>query len=649
MILNSGTITSRQNGIIFYGSGNDNNKITNSGTITVDDNGILLAGNGNMITNSGSISSDDNAIYIEGDDNTITNSGTLWTGADGGIGIAVIGDNAVVTNSGTITTTAGTNDGIHISGIAGGGVVTNSGSITSVGDGIDISSNGVTVTNSGSITANGGTSVDGIDVYDNNTIVNSGTITVANGMGINVDNGNNVTNSGTITATSGDGVFAAGSSNIISNSGKVIANAGDSFELRGKSNTLNLNAPSFLAGEINLSGSANTVNVRSGRSHSILWRIKGAADDAVNLSGPVPIFYNANYFGAGDGLLATYDPSGFAASFNSLGDLTRNVSGLVRARQPIAPAAAEEEAPQALAYAAPSSTSGAHDEAFSAVEEAPSRTNGVWISGFGSVSDYDGQGSSLDQDILQGGVAIGFDTALEDGWSLGALIGYGWSNMKSKGTATKSFENDANGAFAALYGQKRIGAAFAEATLAAGFQSHDNERFVNDSQASNGIALAKASYDSWWFAPELRLGVDFETGNGVTITPSAQIRYATQFSDGYTETGTVSAPASVDDNSMGLIETRLELAATKQIRAMHFTGRAGWQYRGNAGEDDVSVTLIGQKQDIGFDANLGHAAFVGLDAGAQLTDNLTLNVTTNAVFGEDSFGAGGQIRLTANF
>ena len=656
-VTNSGTLSSG-GGIEYLG---DNNTITNSGDITASSfYGIYVSGIGsvagsndsNTVTNTGTINAAQDGIYMDGDTNSVENSGAI-TATGRGINFDDDSDNNTVTNSGRITSS---NDGINFGSTTGGStnnVIVNSGTITTDNNGISFRGTGNdsnSITNSGTIRSKD----HGIFMNDSDqsTITNTGTITSGDDSGIGIyviGNQNVINHSGTITATKAgfEGIYiAGGTQNVINASGKIITNSGSVIEVTTNNNTVNINENSFFAGDINLSGSSNTVNINPGQSHSILWQLTGASDDTINFVGNVPVFYNST-----SGLVATYDPTIFAGSFNSLGDLTGNISGLIGTRLASGFAAGEDADGQVLGYADQTiEGKEAFDDLIATHNGSYARTTGFWVSGFGSFADYEGRGSSLDQDVTQGGIAAGYDTAFGEGWSLGILAGYNWASVDADSDTTSSFEQDTDGGFAALYGRKRFGDAFLAAALSGGFQSNDYQRTVNSSAASTGLVTANASYDSWWFAPELRAGMDFATAGGVILTTSALVRYTHQSADGYTESGsTASALASVDDSKLGILDTRLQLAAAKKIGGITLTGHAGWQHRASAGDDDVRVTLVGQSLDVGYDANTGHSGFAGIGASAQLSDSLKLDLSAEALRGQDSLSGSGKLKLTFTF
>jgi|GEM_PF-3662345 len=187
------------------------------------------------------------------------------------------------------------------------------------------------VTNRGTIQTSGAGAL-GIqsNATFNVTISNVGTILTSgsNAHGIqSLDNvgGAVVSNSGVIRT---NGVGAAGiedlnsANSMVANTGLIVSQQSDAIRMNGTGGTLNMGAPGYLGGAINFV-SYTTLNVTTGPSHSVSWWLPttNIAGGRASVSGDVPWFYDTT-----TGQFATIDPSGFAGTFNQLGD-TANLMG----------------------------------------------------------------------------------------------------------------------------------------------------------------------------------------------------------------------------------------------------------------------------------------------------------------------------------
>src|SRR6185312_2388513 len=160
-------------------------------------------------------------------DNLTVNVQQGATVTDNGTAAILLRDRNTITNNGTVTATS-TADAINA---GADNIVTNNGSISAAdGNAIKLGTNAslpaaANVTNNGTITI---TSFGfGISVGANHRVVNNGTISAGNGIGIQADTQNIITNNGTITAGSaGIGVQLKSPDNQFYNFGTLSASGG---------------------------------------------------------------------------------------------------------------------------------------------------------------------------------------------------------------------------------------------------------------------------------------------------------------------------------------------------------------------------------------------------------------------------------------
>ena len=561
-------------------------------------------------------------IQSSGNNKTIINSETITLSTSGAnnvaFGISSTYNNNIITNSGTITvsTSGASSDAYGIFSSGAGNTITNSGTITvTSGDyahGIyNYSGAGITITNSGTITLS--TSGAGDVAYgiisggSGHTITNSGTITVstsgasAHAFGIYSEGaGSTITNSGTITvSTSGAsasayGIYSTYNNNIITNSGKIIANT--AIYLSGTGNTLNILPNSYISGTITLPASA-TVNITTGPSHSIYYNL-GVTP---TFSGPTPGFINGTR-------AATFDPTVFKGSINELADLNNNI-----------------------ASSANKNLSNFKDRQFS-------------TSVFASQLEHKADAVNLKQEIDQLGVVFGYDYKLVD-TNLNFMAGYANSDLEANSRFAKSYNNKSKGPFIGVAGIYDAGLVNVNFGLTTGLLKHSHDRFVNDNEATNGEAHAKANYDSMFIAPEIGVSKKIKS-NDIIFSPKANVRYNYQSVDGYTETGS-NSNATVKSLDVGLVETNLELAGTKSLNKSSYTIKTGYLNRQSVGDHKATVTMIGQTNSIGFGDKSNNIYYAGVGADLNLA-NFKLSFDLNQYLG-DAEGVQGMVKLSNNF
>lgn len=404
---NSGTIASEQSVGVLHGSLADLT-ITNreGGVITGATSGIYGSAGGTLVVNNaGTIRGDgtydgfdavpDAGITIGTADSSVTNSGTI-SGAGAGITTVYLFDNTTnqlifladgtaVTNSGTIA--GESNDGVRL---IGGGSVTNSGSISGSGalgaDGVSmfradgqaeedyaaavtnadggaiagdrfgvILSGGGAIENVGSISGDlGGVVIqsqfNGEDAGLTGTLVNSGTISSANGVGaqfnagletVVVDNSGTIngatvglehgtdgamtlTNSGSISGGQTGLASIAGSAVTLVNTGNIVGTTGAAFTALTQTSLDNAGVLTGGAGvAVTLSSFDDSVTLRTGSA--ITGSVDaGEGDDGLTLDGDILVLTEeqqltaANGFETLDVAAGYWSTSGVVGAFDSV-------------------------------------------------------------------------------------------------------------------------------------------------------------------------------------------------------------------------------------------------------------------------------------------------------------------------------------------
>ncbi len=666
IVINGSVTTSGAGAYGLRNTGATNSSVNNGGTISTSGNNAYGIHNGNnsdnvTITNSGTITtSGQNARGINSNnssDVSIVNDGTIRTSASGATAIWADGNgnNVTVVNNGSLITFS---SGINYNVTGTGGAVTNHGTIQTSGNSapaVNVGT-GVPITNTGTIITNGNFSA-GINFFGSGaTISNSGTITT-NGQAssaIYANQNSTITNTGTLRSNGTSAMTAQFlSGNVFTNSGSIVSAKFRSISLAGTGNTINLRAPSYLGGAISLN-TANSVNITTGASHSVLWDFSDGTMTGGNptISGQVPWFYDST-----TKKFATFDPTAFAARFNQLGDLAGMLSrlGQFGLSHSVRAGAGGETESALSAYADTDAT--AEDAAFAAqpglVSAKELEAGRFWATAFGSYMDHAGNDTLLDQDIIQTGAALGYSWQPYADMNLSVMAGYVRGSVEAKSPFAKSQDIESNGVFAGVHAEQSFDAMSLGFGLSAGWQSHDSSRFVNDNLATTGgltlgESYANASYDSWFITPEISFAYDQALAGDMVLTPKARVRYAFQSVDGYSENGS-NANASVKAHKQGLWEGNLELALSKQFETAKVTGRLGYLMRNAAGSDSTSVTMMGITNAIATDAPNLSAAYIGLGADIALSDQINVALDGQAVFSDDVIGIGTMARLNWRF
>lgn len=569
-------------------TGTDNAIVYNGhdGTITGDNTGIRMLGANARVTNDGLIFGNNYAVRFEdtaATDATVVNNGTLRSG---GASNTVISEaqRTTIVNNGTIDSGA---VGVRFSSGSSDSHLTNNGTIkatvgfTSVASGSEVINNGIIDSNDDAIRFAAGS--------DNSTFVNTSSLKSNTGAGVEIVSDNV----------------------IITNYGKIVGVTANAINVTGANATLNLLAPSFLAGGLS-QAVPTTINITTGASHSVLWTFDegGAPTNAPVISGPVSGFYSAT-----TGQFATYDPTALAVAFDQLSETSGLISDLAALK---------------------------------------SYGDGPWISGFGGYGKFDGNASTLDRTMFNGGVAFGNSFQLGNGFQFQAMGGYIGNRTKAASRWTDALDNKSDGFFASINSKLNTSRFDTNVALSGGVNRHSDRRFVNDNLAVNslgqhlGESWATSSYSSFWISPEVTVSTSFGGSDGWTYVPSAQARYSFQSIGGHTETGS-NGNAVVGARNIGILNTKAELAAVKTFGFGKFTGRAGVQSRNNVGGQDTDVTLVGLSQSVASAAENRFSAYVGAEGQFDLGNQRFLGVGSKVSFGGGATSISASAKLKLKF
>jgi hypothetical protein len=544
-----------------------------------------------------------------------------------------------------------------------GSPITNSGSILTIGaDAYGIAN---FLTTDSPVTNSGWIQTEGADAYgiwsrlnDSSPVTNNGSIFTAGNKAHGIYNSSSVnsavTNSGAVFTA---GVGAIGiwddfnTDSPVTNTGYVVSARSESIRMDTPNGLLNLGAPAFLGGVMNFARTTN-VNVITGRSHSILWDFSTGtmAGGDPTISGSVPWFYDP-----ATKKLATFDPTVLSASVDALASVSGNISGLIQGR--LAGGGSGAYAPSLMSSFAEEQKSPAQSRLDAAFGEGASSNGGGayanpagwWIAGFASQYDYSGGDTTLDSDIGYAGLAIGVDADVNANLRAGLLAGWGNASMSAQGQWADSVDTEQEGFFGSVYARANSGGFFVDAALSGGMFDVSGDRFVNDNLAFLGNSSASSDSSAWWLSPEIAAGLELAAGNGWTYIPAARLRYAMQSTDGYSETGAGAGNASVDDQDIAVAEGRLEIAASRQMESVLFTGRLGWLTQWAPSDNVASVTMLGITQTVSADGGDRSAGYFGADLTVAISDALDFTAAGEATFGGDITGGRFSAGLVARF
>ncbi len=442
--------------------------------------------------------------------------------------------------------------------------------------------NTANVINSGTISA--GNAGDAITAINAN-VVNSGTIiaTGATSVGISAPTAN-IVNSGLVSADTG--IIATTRGNVV-NSGTIVGTGGTAIALSANADTLTLLPGSQIFGIVDMGGGADVVNVVGGGGVASLVALHNFTG-TVNTRGLA--VYNPN-----TQQIATLDGTAFAQADRGLMDIAGGASSLVSGR--LNGLTSSANGMMAMAYAPEENNPrNANAKMFTKAPAAQwsDAPYVVWTNGFGGQRTQDATDQTLHSTSTAYGGAIGIDRRVRPNWLLGAFVGGGAGNLSVANNVQKV---DSDYGFGGGYSRFEWGSQFLDVTVQAGSIHNKSTRQVADNIA--GLAIATASYNGWFVSPEVAYGYRINMGNGITLTPTARLRYVAGMFDGYNEAGSAQN-LSVGSRTLQDFEERGELEVSRlmdvggKANALKVSAHGGIIALQRAGDTTVNTVLIGQ-------------------------------------------------------
>ena len=267
-----------------------------------------------------------------------------------------------------------------------------------------------------------------------------------------------------------------------------------------------------------------------------------------------------------------------------------------------------------------------------------------WLSTFGNRARYRAQAGGRPE-LGHLGLAAGYDLRL-NATQFGVLAGYGRGELRFAG-AQRFMPGPSlfKGPFAGLYVRRDFAPFSVQVGLVGGSLEHTFSR-------PSGRARAEARTRSWWLAPEARVGLRLDAGP-MQFEPSFTASYARQSIRGFTETG-IRAPVTVGKRKVELLETRLELKASREVGSGgRIALKAGWQYRDDLNLNQAWVRLLSQSLRAMLESGLGSSFYLGAEAEFELAPDLFpglfLNLSGEAVWGDGYQNMSGMVSVYQAF
>ncbi len=222
-------------------------------------------------------------------------------------------------------------------------------------------------------------------------------------------------------------------------------------------------------------------------------------------------------------------------------------------------------------------------EALSARMQQPGDAQtGLWVSGYGSWGETDGDGNAARARRDIGGFFLGLETALGENANIGVLAGYGFATIEVEGRGSRASTDDLHvGAYAGV----KSGVFYGHLAVAHMWRNLDTRRSVSFPGFSDTLTAAYTTNLTQVFG---EVGAQLKLSNAVAISPFAQLAYLDVKTDEIVETGGAARLTSVGKTGgnflVSTVGARLQYGLPVGNGTFGVTAEAGWRHIGGGNE-----------------------------------------------------------------
>ncbi len=275
----------------------------------------------------------------------------------------------------------------------------------------------------------------------------------------------------------------------------------------------------------------------------------------------------------------------------------------------------------------------------------------VWAQAFGNWSSFGGDGNAARVSQSAGGLFVGSDAAVGNGWRLGGAVGYIGSHSSIADTSSRS---DVDSYTASVFGGRNFAAGPGAIRFMAGaaYTWHDIDTKRNVAAGSLNQQL-KSSYSASSTQLFTELGYKLPLGDTYTIEPYAGLAWNQLRTRGFQESGG-SAALRGSGNTDDVTSTTLGMRGAWEFDSKGAPGRVtaslGWRH---------AMGDVKPRQELAFEGGstfsvtgvpiARNAAVVGLGAEVAIARNTTAGVAYDAQFGGGNRQQSGVLKLAVRF
>ena len=260
----------------------------------------------------------------------------------------------------------------------------------------------------------------------------------------------------------------------------------------------------------------------------------------------------------------------------------------------------------------------------------------MWVEVLGNWQRLDDDGNAASVEHNTGGIFLGGDHAIGNGWRIGGAFGYADSRIKVDARRSKA---DVDSYSLAAYAGKGFeqGQGKLNVLLGATHTWHgiDSERDVSVGGLNQHL---KADYDAKTLQFFTEIGYALPVGNGYTIEPFVGLAWSELRTDSFSESGgsaALSAKRARNDTVTSTLGLRASVEARWGARKARLHGTLGWRHA----EGDVAPRTTfafdgGQSFTVAGTSIARNAALVELRGDVALSRNATASLSYTGQYGE---------------
>lgn len=275
----------------------------------------------------------------------------------------------------------------------------------------------------------------------------------------------------------------------------------------------------------------------------------------------------------------------------------------------------------------------------------------VWAQAFSNWGSFGGDGNASRVSQSAGGLFVGSDAAVGNGWRLGGAVGYIGSHSSIADTSSRT---DVDSYTATVFGGRNFAAGPGAIRFMAGaaYTWHDIDT-KRDVTAGSLNQQLKSSYTASSTQLFTELGYKLPLGDAYTIEPYAGLAWNQLRTRGFQESGG-SAALRGSGNTDDVTSTTLGMRGSWEFESKDAPGRVtaslGWRH---------AMGDVKPRQELAFEGGstfsvtgvpiAQNAAVVGLGAEVAIARNTTAGVAYDAQFGGGNRQQSGVLRLAVRF